>query len=164
MISRPVASCGACSMCCFLMAVPDIDKPACLHCEHELRPHGGCRIYDQPEKPEACSDFKCLWLVSQGRRLDDRMPSELRPDRAKAMFHDARDEDNPNVLYVHVHPDYPGAWLNPSVKSHVDLVLGRGCSVHVIVGMRRIVLEPGKPPVSGDDGAAARTALRQLVN
>ena len=156
---KPTVGCGSCSLCCFLMAVPDIDKPSCLWCEHTERPHGGCRIYDQPEKPEACTAFKCLWLASQSRKLDDRMPYGLRPDRCMVMFHDAlatlpADHEVPekdrNVMYVHVHPDHPGAWLNPEVQAQIGLVLSRGCKVKVHIGQRTLTLGPnGRPLEAG---------------
>jgi hypothetical protein len=144
------------------MAVPDLDKPACVWCQHAERPHGGCGVYGTPDKPQACTDFSCLWLVSQSRRPEERMIAAVRPDRVKVMFHDARDEDNPNVLYVHVDPMSPEAWRAPPILDHIDMVLRRGCAVHVIIGWRRIVLELGKPAVTRNDGAAARTALRAL--
>ena len=144
------------------MAVPDLNKPACVHCEHEARPHGGCKVYATPEKPQACTDFSCLWLVSQSRPFEERMIYGVRPDRSHVMFHDARDEDNPNTLYVHVDPAHPEAWRWEPILDHINAVLGRGCAVHVIIGWRRIVLELGKAPVTRDDGAAARTALRVI--
>ena len=155
--------CGSCSVCCFLMAVPDIAKPACVWCEHALRPHGGCGVYDSPEKPAACTDFRCLWLASQDRRRSDQMSPDLRPDRSHAMFYDARDEEEPDTLYLHVFPSDPGAWQRPQVRAHLDMVLARGCTVHVIIGYRRIILKQGEEPVSREDGAAARTALRRVA-
>lgn len=143
------------------MAVPDIGKPACIHCEHEARPHGGCLIYDKPEKPEACTSFRCIWLVSQDRRPEERMIYGLRPDRSKIMMHDARNGDN--TLYVHVDPAHPSAWRTPAILDHVNLVMSRGCAVHVIIGHRRIVMELGREPVTSDDGAAARTELRAIA-
>jgi hypothetical protein len=165
MISRRKLDCGSCSWCCFLMAVPDINKPACLWCEHADRPHGGCQIYDKPEKPRACTDFMCLWRASQERlAITDRQTMEERPDRSGVMFYDALDEEQPNTIYAHVQPDRPGAWQEPLPKARIDLILSRGGSVHVIIGYRRIVLEPGKlPETREDDGAAARTALRRIA-
>lgn len=144
------ASCGACSACCYLLAVPDIDKPTCLWCQHAERPHGGCKIYDQPEKPQACDDFACLWLVSQNRRPEERMLPAIRPDRSKVMFHDARDGDKPNVMYVHVFPSHPTAWRSPAILDHINMVVDRGVEVQVIIGTRRIKLALGKEPETID--------------
>ncbi len=160
----PIQDCGSCSMCCFLMAVPDLDKPSCIWCTHAERPHGGCGVYNQPEiKPQACTDFSCLWLISQNRRPEERMAYSIRPDRSGVLFHDARDDENPNTLYVHVDPAHPEAWKWEPIQDHINMVLRKGCAVHIIIGWRRIVLELGKPPVTRDDGAAARTALRAIA-
>jgi len=152
--------CGSCSACCFLMSVPDINKPAAIWCQHAVRPHGGCAVYGTDAKPQACSDFACLWLVSQDRAREDRMPLDMRPDRSHVMFHDARDDKN--VLYAHVFPTAPDAWHRPDVKAHIDMVLERGCGVEVIIGRRRIVLAEDRVTSFPEDGSAARTALRQL--
>lgn len=64
----------------------------------------------------------------------------MRPDRCGVVLHDARTGDN--TLYVHVEPEHPEAWQLPLVKSHVEMVLDRGCEVHVVIGSRRVVLEP----------------------
>ena len=161
-MSNLTADCGACSFCCFVMAVPDLlNKPACVWCQFAERPHGGCSVYGTDAKPQACSDFKCLWLVSQSRPAAERMIYGVRPDRAKVMMHDARNGDN--TLYVHVDPAHPAAWRWSPILDHINAVMRRGCAVHIIIGLRRIVLELGKEPVTSDDGAAARTALRAIA-
>ena len=86
----------------------------------------------------------------------------LRPDRSHVVFHDARDEENPNILYLHVDPAHPDAWQWAPIQDHINHVLRNGCEVHVIIGYRRIILSLGKEPVTRDDGAAARTALRAI--
>jgi len=51
--------CGGCTACCKTHAVNSISKPAgvwCNHCEIAK----GCLINTQ--KPQACRNFKCLWL------------------------------------------------------------------------------------------------------
>ena len=162
-----VVDCGSCSACCTLLAVPALDKPSCVRCEYVNHPHGGCRIYDAPEKPPECDDFRCLWLVSQGRKREDRMPYGLRPDRCGVMFHDAaayasvEADVDPNVLYVHVDPRHPGAWRWEPVLAHVNMVLSRGCTVHIIIGTRRIVLGPDGSVTSRDDGSSLRMVLRE---
>jgi hypothetical protein len=66
-------------------------------------------------------------------------------------------------MYVHVDPAHPTAWRWAPILDHINTVMSRGCAVHVIIGTRRIVLELGKEPVTRDDGAAARTALRAIA-
>lgn len=159
---KAAPDCGSCNLCCRLLAVPDLQKPACIWCEHAGRPHGGCAIHAAPEFPQACRDFHCLWLVSQSHPPARRWILGLRPDRSAVVFHDARNPDDPNTLYVHVDPDKPEAWQWEPVMAEIDMVRKAGGSVHVIIGMRRIVLEPDAAPQYRDDGAAARMPLRQV--
>lgn len=74
--------CGDCTLCCSMLKVrmapvKDWLKPAYTKCEHQC--DKGCAIYH--EKPEACSDFKCVWLASQDMPPNIRMSNRLRPDR-----------------------------------------------------------------------------------
>lgn len=63
-------TCGDCQLCCRLLPVVDLGKPASTRCQHQCRK--GCAIY--AHKPISCEAWSCLWL--QG---DDTGP---RPDRA----------------------------------------------------------------------------------
>ena len=103
-------SCGSCTLCCRVLEIQALDKPAGLLCRHNTG--SGCGIY--PERPEACARWHCLW-----RRIDT-LPDVLRPDRSGVMFsldsrsptadapdatcivgravHDVRDFDRPATL------------------------------------------------------------------
>jgi hypothetical protein len=125
--------CDGCALCCKVLAVPEIDKPACVWCkklerigEHTAR----CGIH--PERPDACRTFQCLWT------LDLKMQPELRPDRCGVVF--AMDEylDGPFVadepwLHAHVDPNRPNAWLTGLPWVVISTFLGRGGSVAVHV-------------------------------
>lgn len=69
-------SCGSCTLCCRVLEIQALDKPAGLLCRHNTG--SGCRIY--PERPEACARWHCLW-----RRIG-ALPDALRPDRCGVMF------------------------------------------------------------------------------
>lgn len=65
-------SCGNCTVCCKFFKIDEIKKPAnelCKHCTGK-----GCGIYDNPEKPSACDEFRCAYL-------DYNWPKALRPDK-----------------------------------------------------------------------------------
>ncbi len=68
-------SCGACTLCCTAMAVPELGKPNGVECEH-LTPTG-CGIYE--ERPESCRRFVCSWLDGVG-------DTSVRPDRVGAVM------------------------------------------------------------------------------
>lgn len=156
--------CGTCSACCFLLSVPAVTKPACVWCEHASRPHGGCKIYE--DRPSECVDYKCLWLVSQDRSPEERMIPDARPDRSKVMFHDAHaydpDPDKKNILYVHVFPDHPRAWLQEPIHDHIRMIRSRGVTIHVMIGERTIILEPDGSERHLLEGPIDRTAYREL--
>ena len=65
--------CGTCSLCCTLLRVDPIGKPAGRDCVHQ-RPEGGCGIYDS--RPSICRGYQCLWL--QGGLEDDERPDRTR--------------------------------------------------------------------------------------
>jgi hypothetical protein len=62
--------CGDCTLCCRLLPVAEIEKPALAKCRHQCR--RGCRVYDA--RPVSCRAWSCQWL--QGH------PTGPRPDRA----------------------------------------------------------------------------------
>jgi hypothetical protein len=49
-------------MCCKLLHVIELDKPANKWCEHCRPGYGGCKIYDT--RPHICRSFACGWLMS----------------------------------------------------------------------------------------------------
>jgi len=54
----PGRTCGACTLCCTVMAIdkPDIQKEAGVTCRHC---RGGCTIH--AARPQLCRDFHCGW-------------------------------------------------------------------------------------------------------
>jgi hypothetical protein len=132
--------CDGCALCCKLLSVEEIDKPACQWCTKiERGPHGrSCGIQD--EKPQACRSFECLWLVTQSVKGKEMQPA-LRPDRSHVVFAmDAhvtgadRIEDDHRRLYAHVDPDWPNAWRSGLTALAIKTFLARGGSVMVFVG------------------------------
>ena len=53
--------CGDCTLCCKVMAIEQLAKPASAWCPH-CKPGRGCRIY--ADRPAECRAFSCLWLVN----------------------------------------------------------------------------------------------------
>jgi hypothetical protein len=51
--------CGACSLCCKLMAVPEVTARG-EWCRHAAPGKGGCLVYG--DRPEQCREFSCVWL------------------------------------------------------------------------------------------------------
>lgn len=83
--------CAGCTLCCKLLAVPELSKAQdqnCIACE----PGKGCRIHDLPSFPKSCTEFNCLW--KQGL-----FPDEWRPDKTGVVFGSTTDGEN-LVAYV----------------------------------------------------------------
>ena len=58
----PGRECGKCSMCCKLLAVAELAKPANVWCKHDPG-QGGCGIYQT--RPGICRTYACGWLMSE---------------------------------------------------------------------------------------------------
>ncbi len=71
-LSEEQRTCGACSLCCSVLRVDELSKPAGVDCEHQLA-EGGCAIH--ATRPAICRAYHCLWL-SGGLEEADR-PDQL---------------------------------------------------------------------------------------
>lgn len=104
-INTETLACGACNMCCKLLAIEETNKPAdqwCGNCEVGV----GCKQYDT--RPQACQVFECLWLHSQKPHIHHklRFPADMRPDRCHVILNKKPD----GKLFAHVSADRPDAW------------------------------------------------------
>lgn len=99
-------SCGECSLCCYLLDVPEAGKPDGPHwCPHCRPGAGGCSIYDK--RPDICRRYACMWLVNPG------LGNHWRPLDAKMIIDfDARDPSEKKVR-VTVDPSCPDRWREP---------------------------------------------------
>ena len=89
--------CAECSLCCVVMGVKSIGKPAGVRCKY-LGPKG-CSIY--ATRPKECRDFDCIWL--QGTAI----PANLKPSKSGVVI-GANDRGTIPVFYVN--PSNPKAW------------------------------------------------------
>jgi hypothetical protein len=64
--------CAACTGCCTVLAIEELDKPAGVPCQHLSSDGGGCGIYET--RPKACREYDCGWRLGVGTL-------EQRPDR-----------------------------------------------------------------------------------
>lgn len=135
--------CGACAMCCTLLQVPDIGKPARMTCWWTTV-HGGCaRHADKKTDPalEACDQFQCVWLASQ--TLDDpklRQPRRMRPDFTHVVL-GPQDPDDRGLLYVQVDPNFPTAWREGEIGVYLRDIVTKGARLEVIIGDTRVEIE-----------------------
>jgi len=114
-------TCGTCTLCCKVLGVDEASTPRsawCRHCDKK----SGCKIYDQ--RPSACREFICLWLV------DTSVPDDLRPDKCKVVFY-ANEHD---YFVADCDPGYPHAWLDPRVQMMIDNIVDEFGEIYVKAG------------------------------
>jgi hypothetical protein len=114
--TAPGRSCGSCSLCCKLLRVLELDKPANEWCGHCKPGHGGCAIYDS--RPQICRGYYCGWMLS------DRVGDEWYPLTCHMILSIGR-IDGVQMVTVTVDGRYPLTWREP--KYHQQLVrMARG--------------------------------------
>jgi hypothetical protein len=123
-------ACGDCTLCCKVMAIEDLAKPAGQWCRH-CKPGLGCRIYDS--RPSECRDFNCLWLI------DERFGPHWRPSKSKLVLTTSEDG-----IEARCDPGFPDAWRKEPFHSEIRALAAAGeahdVTVLVIIGERMILL------------------------
>lgn len=98
-----MADCGECTLCCELLPIKELNKPAnvlCKFCKN------GCTIHGS--HPQECSKFECAYYQMKKIHLD------LRPDNCKVIFEKISD----TVFFGTLHPDYElSTVVNGQIKS-----------------------------------------------
>jgi hypothetical protein len=97
--------CEGCEMCCTVMAVRELDKPAWSPCVH-LAKGGGCGIWGA--HPASCKTFTCLW-----RGSDVLLPPDLFPADCGFLLALDPAEAWPTVVKVCAEAARPDAWDSP---------------------------------------------------
>lgn len=152
-------SCGECGVCCTLLAIEELGKPAGPACEHL---QGGCAIYD--DRPSSCRGFHCLWLKSERLTPEARMGPDWRPDRAGFVMYSERGGMRLNVV---VDPAHPQAWkrepyysfikrMADRVAEGLELLVHVGDLVTVVFPTEEVDLGPVQPEHTLVSGYAER--------
>jgi hypothetical protein len=120
--------CGDCTLCCKVMAIEELAKPASIWCAH-CKPGKGCLIY--PSRPTECQTFRCLWL------LNDRLDQRWKPSRSKLVLTTSEDG-----IEIRCDPGFPDAWRKEPFRSEIHELAVSGethdVTVVVIVGQKMI--------------------------
>ena len=126
--------CDGCTMCCKVVAIPELDKPCGTWCK-TCDIGAGCREY--AVRPPICQSFRCMWLADP-----DGIPEDFRPDKVKAVIIISNDEVTPAVFC-----DRPPAkgfrrWLSAlSYTRRVLLMNSRGMATKLIENGRETEVE-----------------------
>lgn len=70
--------CGDCMMCCKILEIEALEKPAGVWCPHADPKGARCTIY--ADRPKTCSLFRCAWLI------DETIPEEFKPNKTKVVM------------------------------------------------------------------------------
>ena len=125
--------CGDCTLCCKVMEIEALTKPADAWCPH-CRPKRGCAIHDR--RPAECVNFNCLWLVNE--RLGERW----KPSKAKFVLTTSEDG-----IEVRCDPGFPDAWRREPYASEIRrwAVSGENHDVTMLaISGRRMTLVTGE--------------------
>jgi hypothetical protein len=144
-------TCGDCTLCCKVMAIEQIAKPAGQWCGH-CKPGRFCLIYDS--RPAECRAFNCLWLV------DERFGPHWRPSKSKIVLTASQDG-----LEIRCDPGFPDAWRREPFRSEIAALAAAGeqhdVTVLVISGEKMMLVTPEKEFDLGMVGADQRI-VREL--
>ena len=128
-----IRPCGSCSLCCKVIGIAALDKPAGQWCPHFAR-GAGCAIY--AEAPSECRQFQCFWSN------ETLKGDEWKPDRCKLVVWSNR----PGRIIVDVDGDYPNAWrrqpYHGQIRTWSDRRTANPVEVLVRVRGRMIVVFP----------------------
>jgi hypothetical protein len=136
----PKRACEDCTLCCKVMAIDELEKPAGSWCQH-CRTRSGCKVY--AERPTECQTFNCLWLI------DERLGPHWKPNKSKVVLTTSEDG-----LEIRCDPGFPDAWRKEPFRSQIHkwaeagelsdvtvLVIDRGFDLGVVRSDERIVRE-----------------------
>ncbi len=122
--------CGECTLCCKVMAIEELAKPASSWCPH-CKPGRGCLIY--ANRPAECRAFSCLWLIN------DLLDQHWKPSKSKLVLTTSEDG-----IEVRCDPGFPDAWRKEPFRSEIHqwAVSGEAhdITVIVIIGERMILI------------------------
>jgi len=123
-----VKSCGDCGLCCKLMGVTELQKPAGKWCVH-FRRGRGCDAYET--RPPSCRVFNCTWLLTEA--LDETW----KPTACGFLMHadDGR-------LIVECDPSRPHAWRADPYRRMLEGWASAGQEVLIFAGKRGLRLNP----------------------
>ena len=147
--------CGTCTLCCKLLDIPVLQKPAYQWCPH-CQVGKGCGIYEA--RPQPCREFVCVWLGSQTRAKP--LPAELRPDRSGMLLYYSNSFREMNGV-----SDRPGAWKSPKVRALIRAIAATGRTIIFRDGKDHYGVVNGEPrqlELSKPDEKGARTFIRFL--
>lgn len=135
----PGRACGSCTLCCKVVSIAELAKPAGVWCTH-CRPGRGCGIHML--RPMVCRGAYCEWMMSKG------LGPEWKPDRSKIVLFKT---EGGRRLTAHVDPGFPSAWRRSPFYENLKLWAKEAAQktpdmhlVDVMIGDYEIVILPDR--------------------
>lgn len=113
--------CGKCSLCCKLLHVIELNKPAGAWCQHCKPGAGGCSIHET--RPQICRGYFCGWMLSRGVG-DDWYPLTCHMILSLAKIGGVQ------TVTVTVDGKHPLAWREPHYHRQLQALALRGLKVN----------------------------------
>jgi hypothetical protein len=115
--------CGDCTLCCRLLPVAELAKPAATRCDHQNR--NGCAVYRKTGFPNSCAVWSCRWLVDSdtaGLRRPDRSHYvvDILPDMTRLRDANTGEVTEIVVIQVWCDPAFPEAWRDPALLAYLE--------------------------------------------
>lgn len=116
--------CGACQLCCRLMPIVALRKPANTRCQYQSFKRG-CVVHGHPSAfPVACRTWSCLWLGStevSGLPRPDRAHYVLDMDTCEVpMANTDGSSVRVSCFQIWVDPAWPNAWRAPALRAWME--------------------------------------------
>jgi hypothetical protein len=130
----PGRACGSCTLCCKLLAIEALAKPAGTWCGH-CKVGAGCGVYDA--RPAECRAFHCGYLIWE------QAGEHWNPARSKMVI---ASEEGGRRVSVYVDPARPDAWrrdpFHRDIKQWAQWAVEGGQQVLVHAAGRAIAILP----------------------
>jgi hypothetical protein len=117
-------ACGGCTLCCKLLPVRTLGKPANTRCQHQ-RNGKGCAVYHKAAFPAECAIWNCRWLgeadETAGLHRPDRTGYVIdnMPDLIKLSDGEGGEREIP-AIQVWVDPARPEAWRDKALWAYAE--------------------------------------------
>jgi hypothetical protein len=130
-------SCGDCALCCKILDIVALEKPAGEWCKH-CSTHKKCDLY--PIRPAAiCDTFNCGYITQPG------VPESWFPGKSRMILNTSADGQH---VFIAVDPARPDAWRKAPYYQHIKQWAlannGTGKQIIVSINKRYIVVFPDR--------------------
>lgn len=117
--------CGDCQLCCKLVPVKGLGKPAGRRCIHQ-RAGKGCVVHDRLKfVSPSCAIWSCQWLANHDT-ADLKRPDRSHyvidplPDYVTITQTETGKREHHEVVQIWVDPDYPDAHRDPALRAFLE--------------------------------------------